>query len=67
MSAHIPSPASLRRPFAALSGARLLARYSALKALTAIGALAAVIAATSVADAGARQNAPCGRGRSWRS
>lgn len=55
MSAHIPSPASLRRRSAALPGARLFVRYSTLKALTAIGVLAAAIAATSAADAGTRQ------------
>ena len=57
MTAQIPTPAPLR-------GTRLFVRYSALKALTAIGVLAAVIAATSVADAGARQghHAPSARG-----
>lgn len=56
MTAPIPSPPSLQRRAAALPAARLLVRYSALKALTAIGVLAAMIAATSVADAGARQS-----------
>ena len=60
MSAHIPSPAFLRRRFAALPGARLLVRYSTLKALTAIGVFAAAIAATSAADACARQQSAGG-------
>lgn len=50
MTAHIPTPAFLRQRPAALPNARWL-RSSAHKALTAIGVLAAVIAATSVADA----------------
>ena len=48
MTAQIPTPARHR-------GNRLLVRHCALKALTAIGILAAAVAATSAAEAGARQ------------
>jgi hypothetical protein len=54
LTAHIASPASLRRRSVALPGARSVVRSIALKALTTIGVLAAVIAATSVADARTR-------------
>jgi hypothetical protein len=52
MTTHIPSLSSRQQLRSApLCGVRLLVRRSAFKTLTAIGVLATVIAATSVADA----------------
>jgi hypothetical protein len=68
MNAYTPASASRRRQQSAqLRGTRLLVRSSALKALTAIGVLAAMIAATSAVDAGALQDhrAQSARGRAF--
>ncbi len=63
MNADTPASASRRRaPSKPLRGVRLLRGYSVIRPLITLGVLATVLAATSVADAGPRQQAKSARG-----
>ncbi|MBI5264037.1 MAG: hypothetical protein HY852_19720 [Bradyrhizobium sp.] len=55
MKARTTSASTRRAPSAPLRGVRLLLEHSAIRPLTAVGVLVGVLAATSVADAGTRQ------------